>query len=624
LGLRNFQLIKSPSAKILSSALILLFVVLFLRLWGSLLLSSLSIDGPATVGTVFLLIKAGFFLPPFITLIYLTAPLIAIVYYCLGGKYQTISRYLALNCLGTLVAASLAIKLFSSWKGIPISIAPWKAIDLFYALDHRSTLYQHWLLCLVVTLIPALGLNAIGKIGFSKRIKEALGDAHFATSTEISKAGGFNKEGLVVGRSYGRTIRIPGMESALLAASTGSGKTSSIAVPNLLEHSGSTIVNDIKGELYALTANYRKQHFNSQCYCFNPMREEGAGDFYNPFFYVSNSPDKRIDDLFIMSEALIPETKLGEGFWYQSSRELFLLLSLFLLEIRGKATLSDVYDLSKEASLPMYLLTEIQNSGSAPSALLMQNYTALSEADEKTQRNIVKDFQSRLVFMMSPSIRRATSKNSFDLSKLRQEKMSVYLSIPTGFQGLLSPLLTVFWTQVTHLMTKHEPNIKNEPYSVLCLLDEFGMMERINRIKDGLSFLRSYRVRFIIIVQYLSQIVSKYGRDDAKSFFNTKTKIIFTPSDFDDAKILSAALGTKAVKMQSKSINSGSMERSGHMTTNYQHQSKPLMRPDELMKMNKKIAIVMVEGQSPIKVNKLYWFKDGKFKNMVESKPGSW
>ena len=66
------------------------------------------------------------------------------------------------------------------------------------------------------------------------------------------------------------------------------------------------------------------------------------------------------------------------------------------------------------------------------------------------------------------------------------------------------------------------------------------------------------------------------------------------------------------------------MERSGHMTTNYQHQSKPLMRPDELMKMNKKIAIVMVEGQSPIKVNKLYWFKDGKFKNMVESKPGSW
>lgn len=347
--------------------------------------------------------------------------------------------------------------------------------------------------------------------------------------------------------------------------------------------------------------------------------DDNTQDFYNPFFYVSDSPDKRIDDLFIIAQALIPETKLGEGFWYQSSRELFMLLSLFLLEVNGSATLAEVYDLSKKPLLHEYLFKEIKKNGVQISSQLQHNYDAYNGMFEETRQNIVKDFQSRLVMLMSPSIRRATSQNSFDLTKLRQEKLSVYLSIPTGFQELLSPLLTVFWTQVTQLMTKREPDLQTEPYSVLCLLDEFGMMERVNRIKDGLSFLRSYRVQFVIIVQYLSQIISKYGRDDAKSFFNAKNKIIFTPSDFEDAKLLSAALGVKAVKMQSKSINGGTMQSSGHMTTNYQYQSKPLMRPDELMKMNLSKAIVMIEGQSPIKLKKVYWFKNRNHKEAIRS-----
>lgn len=613
----NYQ--HHPLAKPVLAILGIVSIIAFLKLWGFVLLLALNIDAPTSTGVIFILLRQGFYFPSLITLVYLLVPIAAVICFLLGREYQVVSRYLILNWVATLIAASLAVKIFASWKGIPVSAAPWNAVDFFYAFGHQTTLYHYWLLCLTFTLIPALALNVADKIGVGKKIKDALGDAHFATSSEISRARAFGKEGIVVGKAYGKTIRLPGMESALLAASTGSGKTTSIAIPNLLEYNGSTIVNDIKGELYKLTADYRKQQFNSACYCFNPMDEEGIKDFYNPFFYVSDSPDKRIDDLFIIAQALIPEIKLGEGFWYQSSRELFMLLSLFLIEVRGEATLAVVYDLSKVPNLAGFLEEEMNTGVNEPSTHLNQHLDAFKESHDKTRLNVLKDFQSRLVMMMSPSIRQATSKNSFDLTRIRQEKMSVYLSIPTGFQELFSPLLTVFWTQVTQLMTKREPDLQTEPYSVLCLLDEFGMMERMNRIKDGLSFLRSYRVQFVIIVQYLSQIISKYGRDDAKSFFNAKNKIIFTPSDFEDAKMLSAALGVKAVKMQSKSINGGTMQSSGHMTTNYQYQSKPLMRPDELMKMKLSKAIVMIEGQSPIKLKKVYWFKNRNYKEAIRS-----
>ena len=118
--------------------------------------------------------------------------------------------------------------------------------------------------------------------------------------------------------------------------------------------------------------------------------------------------------------------------------------------------------------------------------MMMQSAGSFADTHDKTRLNILKDFHSRLNFLMSYSIRKATSKNTFDLRKLRKEKMSIYIHIPPSSKKILSPLLTVFWAQVTHLLTKNEPNLQVEPHSVLCLLDEFGMIDKIDRIKESL------------------------------------------------------------------------------------------------------------------------------------------
>ena len=97
-------------------------------------------------------------------------------------------------------------------------------------------------------------------------------------------------------------------------------------------------------------------------------------------------------------------------------------------------------------------------------------------------------------------------------------------------------------------MTLHEPG-QDEKIPVLALLDEFGNMSRISKLKEGMSFLRSYNIRMVVIVQYLSQITSIYGRDDARGFLNTKVKIAFTLNDAEDAKFFSEALGKKAVSL---------------------------------------------------------------------------
>ena len=158
-------------------------------------------------------------------------------------------------------------------------------------------------------------------------------------------------------------------------------------------------------------------------------------------------------------------------------------------------------------------------------------------------------------------------------------------------------------------MTAQEPG-PTEPYGVLALMDEFGSMGRINKLKEGMSFLRSYRMRCLVIVQYLAQITSTYGRYDAKGFLNSKLKIAFALNDLEDAEFFSKALGPKTVKVNSSSVNTGHGGNAGSRSQNTNYQSRALMLPSELMQLSAKKAVILMESKNPIQADKCYWFKE--------------
>lgn len=247
---------------------------------------------------------------------------------------------------------------------------------------------------------------------------------------------------------------------------------------------------------------------------------------------------------------------------------------------------------------------------------LKQNAFALLGADEKTQKNILKDFHSRMGLFNDPLVGYATSKNDFDFRELRKKKISIYIQIPDGDKERLSPILTLFWAQLIHVISEREPQA-DEPYGVLALMDEFGNMARINKLK-GLSFLRSYRMRCIIIVQYLAQIYSVYGRYDAKGFLNSKVKVAFALNDREDAKFFSESLGNKTVKVSSSSVNTSHGDHPGSRSENINFQTRPQMTSDEIMQLSGKKAIILMEARNPIKADKCYWFKDCNYQSLLK------
>lgn len=99
------------------------------------------------------------------------------------------------------------------------------------------------------------------------------GYAHWASEKEIKQSGLFAPRGVVVGvlKRFGkaRLLRYNGEGHVIVVSPTRSGKGVSVVVPTALTWEHSVLFNDIKGELLALTAGWRKHHLKSICLRFD-------------------------------------------------------------------------------------------------------------------------------------------------------------------------------------------------------------------------------------------------------------------------------------------------------------------------------------------------------------------
>jgi type IV secretion system protein VirD4 len=91
-----------------------------------------------------------------------------------------------------------------------------------------------------------------------RRKPTTFGSAAWASWPQLVRAGVWRgRNGLIVGKAWGRLLRFRGEGALLVAAPQGSGKGAGIVVPNLLDYPGSVICTDPKGENAHITGRHR-------------------------------------------------------------------------------------------------------------------------------------------------------------------------------------------------------------------------------------------------------------------------------------------------------------------------------------------------------------------------------
>jgi len=380
---------------------------------------------------------------------------------------------------------------------------------------------------------------------------------------------------------------------ALTIAPTRTGKGTCGVIPNLLNYEGSVIVNDIKGENFAVTQRVRSL-LSDQVYRVAPF--EYDTDQWNPFDVLDESDDAW-EDARHMAELLIPNEQEKDEFWTNGARNLLTGLILHIHETAPayERTLAHLRDVLTKDEVEFDEVLAEMAAGESKVAARAAN--VFQRADAKVRSGILSTLDSQLAFLDSEKLAHCTDESDFSFRELKERVVTVYLVIPPERIRTYAPFIRLFmgFAALELKRTKAKPK-----FPVLMMLDEFPALGRMKVIEEEIAYLAGYNVRLWLFAQDLKQLTSIYGNKAESIIANCAVKQFFGVSDYETAKLVSLMCGSTTVPSISYSTSTGVNVESSSSGESIGRSARPLLDPNEVMNMGSHMQLLFYQGQQPI------------------------
>ncbi|HLK82879.1 MAG TPA: type IV secretory system conjugative DNA transfer family protein [Xanthobacteraceae bacterium] len=582
------------------------------------------------------------------------------------------AAFIVVNHVTTQHAAT--VLRHAPWLGEPLFRAPiigpvyvpWAWIAWWARWHDAHALAPLWALCVREALAPmaliagiGCGAIAMARRGWLADASDLHGSARWATTRDLkaarlleARSSGLRKlaERLRVLRPIARKagvylgiwkrslIRDCGPAHVLVFAPTRSGKGVGIVVPTLLRWPQSVLVHDLKGENWALTAGARKR-MGQVCLKFAPASADGDSARYNPLAEVRLRTPQEIRDVRNIVQMIVdPDGKGLPDHWSREGSAFLTGMILDQLYTGRDRTLHGLEARLCDPNQPIDdTLQQIMRAEHDPTGamgwtdsrgiptkthpVIARAMRSMLDKSDNERSGVISEVKGFLELYRDPVIAANTTVSDFRITDLmnHERPVSLYVVVPLAHKNSLRPLIRLMVSQILHRLTEHLEfregrAVTTYRHRLLLMIDEFPSLGRLDMFAESLSLIAGYGIKACLIAQDLSQIHAAYGHDEAITS-NCDTRVAFTPNRIETARLLSQMTGETTVRHAHRTISSSGTSVSEPEI------ARPLLTPDEAMRLGSNEALIFASGRPAIRAMKLRYYADAEFKLLAKIAP---
>jgi type IV secretion system protein VirD4 len=462
------------------------------------------------------------------------------------------------------------------------------------------------------------------------RSSSVHGSARWSTSGEVRAALGPG-EGLIVGRENikgGQLLRYAGPQHLITIAPTRSGKGVGAIIPNLLAANRSILCVDPKGENARVTAAARLRF--GPVHVLDPFGVTGGPSAaFNPLDGLDEDSLELAEDAALLADALVHDApgQHGEAHWNEEAKALIAGVILYVVchEVPLSRNLTTVRDVLTSAPEEFFdLLRVMQKSTCAGGLIARAANRHLGKADREAA-GVLSSAQRHTHFLDSRRMAGVLAQSDFRFEDLKAGVCTVFLVLPPDRLATHSRWLRLLIAQAIGSLARASAR-PDKP--VLLLLDEFAALGRLEPLEQAFGLMAGYGLQLWPILQDLHQLRSVYGQRAGTFLSNAGLIQIFNVSDVETASWVSKSIGatTMAYQTAGSSVSRGgpfSIQTTTSTSTSNHLTRRDLLTPDEVMRLDANLEILLRQGTAPVIARKVRYFADAEFMRAGLTSTGS-
>lgn len=384
---------------------------------------------------------------------------------------------------------------------------------------------------------------------------------------------------------------------------SGSGKTTSIAKPNLRTWKGTIFSFDFKGDLLRYTE--KRKHTK----ILNFLKGQPNRYWYNPYYLLQQEGEENlIQNARQLAYAIIPlPHEIVDSFWREAARDVLTGAIVYFFRL-GKEFIDTIVEI--KTTKMAELLKKISSDRMAAVCVNPD-----LDLNPKTLAGVSMELHNHIsVFATDVLIQDALSPDD-NKEQIKWKDLDIYDIFIRLEQSLIdqwSSVIRLILVQLIRTLQrrpeKYELSDRRVPPTLL-MFDEFPQYGKIDVITSALKILRSKNVTISLFCQSLADLDETYGKVARCSILdNCPYKVILNASDAETQRYFSDLVGTEKVPSRGITTNYDKFGHPAGYSVTVNEAREPIIHPHEFASLQD-IVLLHPGPERFCRINKELYFR---------------